>query len=32
VKLRAMDRYSNTMISEILRLIEEVRAAHPEPR
>ena len=32
VKLRAMDRYSEAMISEILRLIEEYRAAHPEPR
>jgi TRAP-type C4-dicarboxylate transport system substrate-binding protein len=32
VKLRAMDRYSETMISEMLRLIEEYRAAHPEPR
>jgi TRAP-type C4-dicarboxylate transport system substrate-binding protein len=32
VKLRAMGRYSDTMISEILRLIEEDRAAPPEPR
>jgi TRAP-type C4-dicarboxylate transport system substrate-binding protein len=32
VKLRGMDRYSETMISEILRLIEEYRAVHPEPR
>jgi TRAP-type C4-dicarboxylate transport system substrate-binding protein len=32
VKLRGMGRYSETMISEILRLIAEYRAAHPEPR
>jgi TRAP-type C4-dicarboxylate transport system substrate-binding protein len=32
VKLREMGRYSDTMISEILRLIEEHRAAPPEPR
>jgi TRAP-type C4-dicarboxylate transport system substrate-binding protein len=32
VKLRGMDRYSEAMISEILRLIEEYRAAQPEPR
>jgi len=31
-KLRGMGRYSETMISEILRLLEEYRAAHPEPR
>ncbi len=32
VKLRGMGRYSETMISEILRLLEEYRAAHPESR
>ncbi|MBW2271621.1 MAG: TRAP transporter substrate-binding protein DctP [Deltaproteobacteria bacterium] len=32
VKLREMGRYSETMISELLRLIEEYRVAHPEPR
>jgi TRAP-type C4-dicarboxylate transport system substrate-binding protein len=32
VKLRGMDRYSDTMISEMLRRIEEYRAAQPEPR
>ena len=32
LKMREMGRYSETMISEILRLLEEYRAAHPEPR
>jgi TRAP-type C4-dicarboxylate transport system substrate-binding protein len=32
VKLRGMGRYSETMISEILRLLEEYRAARPEAR
>ena len=32
VKLRKMGRYSESMISELLRLIEEYRAAHPEAR
>lgn len=32
VKLRGMDRYSEAMISEILRRVEEYRAAHTEPR
>jgi TRAP-type C4-dicarboxylate transport system substrate-binding protein len=32
VKLRGMGRYSETVISEILRLLEEYRAAHPEAR
>ena len=32
VKLRGTGRYSEAAISEILRLIEEYRAAHPEPR
>jgi TRAP-type C4-dicarboxylate transport system substrate-binding protein len=32
VKLRATGRYSEASISEILRLVEEHRAAHPEPR
>ena len=31
-KLRGMGRYSETMISEILRLLEEYRAARPEAR
>jgi TRAP-type C4-dicarboxylate transport system substrate-binding protein len=32
VKLRGMGRYSEEMITEILRLLEEYRAAHPGPR
>jgi TRAP-type C4-dicarboxylate transport system substrate-binding protein len=32
VRLRKMGRYSEAMISEILRLLQEYRAAHPEPR
>jgi TRAP-type C4-dicarboxylate transport system substrate-binding protein len=32
VKLREMGRYSESMIAQMLRLIEEYRAAHPEAR